>query len=242
MSGSEVTETQQRLVDAVWTWARHRRVPKDSEARVVAALATCSSALLAKTGKTAEFAWKSLSEEAIEVVLRWTDLKPNDSCCKKLPIGAAEAIADPLSVRMACDERQIPFWKRFGLSQSCGSRYESGRMVKGPARALFVLYATGRISDADLARWRAIDRGSRSGLSEGQRARVEAALLEPRRTRRERRLNQRGYWAEYGVTQSGGSRYEKDRPMPEPLRLLIIGCEVGDIDRAALAEQSREFG
>ncbi|MDD5176313.1 MAG: hypothetical protein PHQ05_07840 [Sterolibacterium sp.] len=34
-------------------------------------------------------------------------------------------------------------------------------------------------------------------------------------------LNQRDFWSRYGVTQSGGSRYESGRNMPEPLRILV---------------------
>lgn len=34
-------------------------------------------------------------------------------------------------------------------------------------------------------------------------------------------LNQSDFWTSYGVTQSGGSRYESGRSMPGPLKLLV---------------------
>ncbi len=46
---------------------------------------------------------------------------------------------------------QSDFWKRFGVTQSGGSRYESGRAIPKPTRLLMWLRKTGRISDRDLA-------------------------------------------------------------------------------------------
>ena len=34
-------------------------------------------------------------------------------------------------------------------------------------------------------------------------------------------LNQGDFWSRYGVTQSGGSRYESGRNMPTPMKLLM---------------------
>ena len=34
-------------------------------------------------------------------------------------------------------------------------------------------------------------------------------------------LNQHDFWAKYGVTQSGGSRYESGRTIPKPVRMLM---------------------
>jgi hypothetical protein len=39
--------------------------------------------------------------------------------------------------------------------------------------------------------------------------------------RRDLRLNQQQYWSKLGVTQSGGSRYESGREIPEPVLLLL---------------------
>lgn len=41
--------------------------------------------------------------------------------------------------------------------------------------------------------------------------------------RRNLRLNQASFWAPFGITQSGGSRYESGRDIPEPVvKLLVI--------------------
>jgi DNA-binding transcriptional regulator YiaG len=42
-------------------------------------------------------------------------------------------------------------------------------------------------------------------------------------------LNQQDFWTPFGVTQSGGSRYETGRTMPGPLRGLLRFCFKGFI-------------
>ena len=42
-------------------------------------------------------------------------------------------------------------------------------------------------------------------------------------------LNQQDFWSRYGVTQSGGSRYESGRNMPMPLRILLQLHQLGKI-------------
>jgi transcriptional regulator with XRE-family HTH domain len=39
--------------------------------------------------------------------------------------------------------------------------------------------------------------------------------------RKKSKLNQRDFWAQYGVTQSGGSRYETNRKIPLQVKLLM---------------------
>ena len=46
--------------------------------------------------------------------------------------------------------------------------------------------------------------------------------LDAAKLRKDSGLNQADFWRRFGVTQSGGSRYENGRPMPKPLRLLIV--------------------
>jgi DNA-binding transcriptional regulator YiaG len=46
---------------------------------------------------------------------------------------------------------QLEFWQRFGITQSGGSRYESGRSVPNPAKILMRLYLDGTITTEDLA-------------------------------------------------------------------------------------------
>ncbi len=50
-------------------------------------------------------------------------------------------------------ESQTKFWRRFGVSQSRGSRFELGFELPAPVAILIRLYLVGAISDGDL--WRA---------------------------------------------------------------------------------------
>ena len=50
-------------------------------------------------------------------------------------------------------ESQTKFWRRFGVSQSRGSRFELGLELPSPVAILISLYLEGAISDGDL--WRA---------------------------------------------------------------------------------------
>jgi DNA-binding transcriptional regulator YiaG len=45
---------------------------------------------------------------------------------------------------------QLDFWTRYGVTQSGGSRYESGRNIPKPLRALIALHRSGKITDKDL--------------------------------------------------------------------------------------------
>jgi transcriptional regulator with XRE-family HTH domain len=46
---------------------------------------------------------------------------------------------------------QADFWKQYGVSQSGGSRYESGRNIPKPLSILLWLHRSGKITDKDLA-------------------------------------------------------------------------------------------
>ncbi len=46
---------------------------------------------------------------------------------------------------------QHTFWSPLGVTQSGGSRYESGRNLPKPVALLVALRETGKITDADLA-------------------------------------------------------------------------------------------
>lgn len=46
---------------------------------------------------------------------------------------------------------QSEYWRRFGATQSGGSRYENGRRIPTSVGALIWLLETGRISEKDLA-------------------------------------------------------------------------------------------
>lgn len=56
-------------------------------------------------------------------------------------------------LRIAKRESQTKFWKRFGVTQSRGSRFELGMEIPHPVAILVSLYLTGTVSDGDL--WRA---------------------------------------------------------------------------------------
>lgn len=44
---------------------------------------------------------------------------------------------DVLAIRKKTGLNQLQFWSRLGVTQSGGSRYESGRVMPKPARTLF---------------------------------------------------------------------------------------------------------
>ena len=46
---------------------------------------------------------------------------------------------------------QFEYWERFGITQSGGSRYETGRNIPLPTRMLLWLVDSGRVSAEDLA-------------------------------------------------------------------------------------------
>lgn len=54
------------------------------------------------------------------------------------------------AIRKESGMNQTAFWSRFGVTQSGGSRYESGRTIPFPLRLLLELHRTGKITDADL--------------------------------------------------------------------------------------------
>lgn len=56
------------------------------------------------------------------------------------------------------------------------------------------------------------------------------ANIPPKELRQKLALNQIPFWAALGVTQSGGSRYENGRTMPEPVRELLRLVHVEQID------------
>jgi DNA-binding transcriptional regulator YiaG len=54
--------------------------------------------------------------------------------------------------------------------------------------------------------------------------------------RKKEGLNQKDFWALYGVTQSGGSRYEAGRNIPKPLSILLRLHRSGKVTDKVLAE------
>jgi len=80
----------------------------------------------------------------------------NDMVCEAL----AMEIEAPLShkarphelrrLRIAKRESQEKFWSRFGVTQSSGSRFETGLAIPAPVAILLRLYVNGRLGDGDL--------------------------------------------------------------------------------------------
>lgn len=52
--------------------------------------------------------------------------------------------------RMSKRESQEKFWGRFGVTQSSGSRFETGLGIPPPVAILVKLYVEGKLSDGDL--------------------------------------------------------------------------------------------
>lgn len=54
--------------------------------------------------------------------------------------------------------------------------------------------------------------------------------------RKEEGINQSEFWTRYGVTQSGGSRYESGRNIPRPLAILLCLHQSGKVTDKDLAD------
>ena len=65
---------------------------------------------------------------------------------------AARALSDLASYRKTLGENQSAFWSRFGVTQSGGSRYESGRALPKPVVVLLIAFVDGLLDDAALRR------------------------------------------------------------------------------------------
>lgn len=64
---------------------------------------------------------------------------------------AVQAIKEPKVFRTALRLNQTTFWTPYGVTQSGGSRYESGRAIPNSTAMLMVLHVLGVVSDEDLA-------------------------------------------------------------------------------------------
>lgn len=63
-------------------------------------------------------------------------------------------LTDLAAYRKSRGENQTEFWSRFGVTQSGGSRYESGREVPAPVAILVLAFADGLLDDAALEKLR----------------------------------------------------------------------------------------
>lgn len=58
--------------------------------------------------------------------------------------------SDIATARKKENLNQQAFWKRYGVTQSGGSRYESGRNIPKPLAILLWLHRSGKVADKDL--------------------------------------------------------------------------------------------
>jgi hypothetical protein len=75
-----------------------------------------------------------------------------------------------IAYRKKRKESQRRFWARFGVTQSRGSRFESGAEIPAPVSILLGLYFNRTISDGDLGRAERVLRRPEAGgfISQGQ--------------------------------------------------------------------------
>ncbi|MBT0964245.1 hypothetical protein [Denitromonas iodatirespirans] len=63
---------------------------------------------------------------------------------------ARRLLDDPAALRQASEYNQLHFWRKYGTSQSAGSRYEREGQVPKPVRMLLLLEALGHVSEAQM--------------------------------------------------------------------------------------------
>jgi len=59
-------------------------------------------------------------------------------------------VGDLRQLRVSRRESQEKFWGRFGVTQSSGSRFETGLSIPAPVAILLKLYVNGKLKDGDL--------------------------------------------------------------------------------------------
>lgn len=75
---------------------------------------------------------------------------------------SAEALRE---LRRARQENQTKFWQRFGVTQSRGSRFETGFEIPPSVAILIGLYLDGTVNDVDLKRVRRNHRNRKKSAS-----------------------------------------------------------------------------
>lgn len=59
-------------------------------------------------------------------------------------------LCNPKQARKTRGATQTEFWSALGVTQSAGSRYETGREMDKPLRALLILQESGILDEADM--------------------------------------------------------------------------------------------
>lgn len=138
---------------------------------------------------------------------------------RPLPLLLIEDGLQAQALRHRLQLSQSTFWNQVWVSQSGSSRYESGRAIPDVVRILLHLsYGSDLEADELLAYLRAFPRRDGQGMLP-QFGVSDGVLL---RAFRERMgITQRTFWGHVFMTQSGGSRYEMGRKMPQWLPALL---------------------
>jgi hypothetical protein len=75
---------------------------------------------------------------------------PGHAAADAVALATPAPIGDLRQFRISKRESQEKFWGRFGVTQSSGSRFETGLSIPAPVAILLKLYANGKLSDGDL--------------------------------------------------------------------------------------------
>jgi transcriptional regulator with XRE-family HTH domain len=121
-------------------------------------------------------------------------------------------------LRKSTGLNQSDFWNKIGVTQSGGSRYESGRLMPKAVRTLVWLTYIYWVKTDHLFK-------HMNSVKDVFRLRILKS-----------KLNQTDFWAKVGVTQSGGSRYENGRTPPVAVRALLRAVYVLKLDLNALTK------
>jgi hypothetical protein len=73
-----------------------------------------------------------------------------ETATEVLPVLRTVPSSDLRQFRINKRESQEKFWGRFGVTQSSGSRFETGLSIPAPVALLLKLYLNGKLSDGDL--------------------------------------------------------------------------------------------
>jgi hypothetical protein len=76
--------------------------------------------------------------------------EPEAGNMAKFQTSLAPTINELKKYRIGKRESQEKFWGRFGVTQSSGSRFETGLTIPAPVALLLKLYVNGKVNDGDL--------------------------------------------------------------------------------------------
>ena len=76
--------------------------------------------------------------------------RPGAHSVMPMPMPVRAPHADLRQFRISKRESQEKFWGRFGVTQSSGSRFETGLAIPAPVAILLKLYVNGKLNDGDL--------------------------------------------------------------------------------------------